>query len=1013
MIFSWWQPLPSDYEAYAEAGFNIALLRGDTWVNKAQTAAYREGHGKEWHATHDGLFEAVLEESNQLAEHGVMSVFSQVNLAPDQKPRDTQAYGNRTGGVIQGNTNLTTKSFQSSKNGFDTGDVRSYMSTIPEIKYLISELEKRNMSKHFAGVFLHDDTVTQVSYVVKMAEYLQEHAPWLIPIVNQVSGNSAPETLYRSKLFISSPEQYPISGCSNGECQPGVPITQDCLKSGDCINATSGASAQQSANEANAFVDMRFGLDHWPLFNLGGGNGPLNWTNGTGRVIDPDTGRRNVRSDSLVRWMAYSAIAFGAKALNYYCWSSAYYMQTCGCPGVQPPDVQQSGLQTCGCNTSLPGRPSPIYNTVKEINADASKWGDILIGGDFRYAVSYNSAGSWNADGQLVGPLGDSTPSAATLVTAMSDKLVVTSFLTRAAGPVAYLFVVSKEVSPYLPMVAARNITLTLHPSVESASVVLPGMQGRTGFDLGAGTPKRSGRVRPHFAEVGRADGAVTVTVQVVGGGGALIKVTGDGAAMQDAAYGKVQAFFDPAAISLAPDRSGGSKLKAPSWAYGTFAFGANQGGGTGYMPLNDMELASGQSFEEGEQTAFIIGGSLTAPLAGPVEAKEWAWAGYNVLSMPAPSLADTAAYGSQSQAFGDLLDWGFNFGYFGVLEAPAGEVLSDAAVVGSVDNFRCHGRMGGLVLANNHSNSKAVAAAAKTLRTVARGPWLLPFASAASAADAVALGAVGVPLAMPSVNVVSGSAIAAATAIATDYAVLYEELGSHWRSHLNPGNNRTEYKNHGNMVFVASLDACSYESDSLLRFQAFSALAFGARGIYWRGARECAGLGTDKWALLKSINTRIKGWGDIFVPSATPYPGPFGYNISRLTTGEGWPMPSCVTKPTATSLVESMDENVLVAELGSQGRYATRLIYVMNRAVSLQRGGAPVRDIRVRLRGVAANQPLEGDCAAGACQCGAGIVGPDIVLQLPGGSGQLVALSMLNTTLLHPTNANIPPAHT
>eukprot|EP00966_Prymnesium_polylepis_P061755 1433336-Prymnesium_polylepis.2 len=27
MIFSWWQPLPSDYQAYADAGFNIALLR--------------------------------------------------------------------------------------------------------------------------------------------------------------------------------------------------------------------------------------------------------------------------------------------------------------------------------------------------------------------------------------------------------------------------------------------------------------------------------------------------------------------------------------------------------------------------------------------------------------------------------------------------------------------------------------------------------------------------------------------------------------------------------------------------------------------------------------------------------------------------------------------------------------------------------------------------------------------------------------------------------------------------
>ena len=71
----------------------------------------------------------------------------------------------------------------------------------------------------------------------------------------------------------------------------------------------------------------------------------------------------------------------------------------------------------------------------------------------------------------------------------------------------------------------------------------------------------------------------------------------------------------------------------------------------------------------------------MTAPLSGPGEAKEWAWAGYNVLAMPAPSEADANSYGSQSQAIGDLLDWGFNFGYFGLLEAADGQVLTDQQV--------------------------------------------------------------------------------------------------------------------------------------------------------------------------------------------------------------------------------------------------------------------------------------------------------------------------------------------
>ena len=83
-------------------------------------------------------------------------------------------------------------------------------------------------------------------------------------------------------------------------------------------------------------------------------------------------------------------------------------------------------------------------------------------------------------------------------------------------------------------MVLARNVSLTLHRSVTAASVVAPGQQGRTGFALGqAASVQRTGAVRPHFAAVGRdASGAVTVTVEVVGGGGALIKLTGDAAAM-------------------------------------------------------------------------------------------------------------------------------------------------------------------------------------------------------------------------------------------------------------------------------------------------------------------------------------------------------------------------------------------------------------------------------------------------------------------------------------------------
>ena len=106
------------------------------------------------------------------------------------------------------------------------------------------------------------------------------------------------------------------------------------------------------------------------------------------------------------------------------------------------------------------------------------------------------------------------------------------------------------------------------------------------------------------------------------------------------------------------------------------------------------------------------------------------------------------------------------------------------------------------------------------------------------------------------------------------------------------------------------------------------------------------------------------------------------------------------------------------MAELGSMGHDATPLIYVLSKQVSMDVGGAPVRTIRVTLRGTApgataanpgppgvgATQPLEGDCKAGSCTCGAGQLGREVVIRLPGGSGQLIALNFQNYTEVHPT---------
>ena len=48
--------------------------------------------------------------------------------------------------------------------------------------------------------------------------------------------------------------------------------------------------------------------------------------------------------------------------------------------------------------------------------------------------------------------------------------------------------------------------------------------------------------------------------------------------------------------------------------------------------------------------------------------------AGFNLLSMSAPSRADLAAYGPASSAIGATLDYGYAFGFFSVVE-PASSV--------------------------------------------------------------------------------------------------------------------------------------------------------------------------------------------------------------------------------------------------------------------------------------------------------------------------------------------------
>lgn len=272
---------------------------------------------------------------------------------------------------------------------------------------------------------------------------------------------------------------------------------------------------------------------------------------------------------------------------------------------------------------------------------------------------------------------------------------------------------------------------------------------------------------------------------------------------------------------------------QAPSWAYDSWH--------ARYRPYAGLELTAGRSFEDGEQTGFVLGGSLVRPHAPPAaaEAQAWAGAGFNLLSVVAPSAAELRNYTGAAAALGGWLDNGYPFAYFVLAEKDEeGGVLSPADVAAINRAYRCHGRWGGLLLGRNVSSAAeqhATQAAAAALRTVAKGNWLLPLATAASASVALALGRGGVPLAMPSTPRVGGrSAAAWAQAVAAEYAPLRAMLGASYEPV--PDTWPVRWRSAAPMGFVAAVDACAAESDSLLRWAAFSALAYGARGYPDRG---------------------------------------------------------------------------------------------------------------------------------------------------------------------------------
>lgn len=117
-----------------------------------------------------------------------MAIFATSNECNEQLARSpTIAFGNATGGVIEGHVNLTARAPGATfGKQITSSQIFSKGSTVPEMEWITAALRARGVAERFAGIMLHDDTLTQTGATIRTVAWLKQHQPDFVPFVNQV-----------------------------------------------------------------------------------------------------------------------------------------------------------------------------------------------------------------------------------------------------------------------------------------------------------------------------------------------------------------------------------------------------------------------------------------------------------------------------------------------------------------------------------------------------------------------------------------------------------------------------------------------------------------------------------------------------------------------------------------------------------------------------------------------------------------------------------------------------------
>jgi hypothetical protein len=867
-----------------------------------------------------------------------------------------------------------------------TPEMGKHHLTPPELAWIKAELDKRNLSQAIDMVFLHDDDFHVTGDTIASTEWLKDNWSGAPGMIN--GGLTDPLGLYSSRQFVFSAEQYYIS--NKGTIYYNISGPQGMLRT----LLMSYTQSQQMAE--------RFRLRPWPLFNLGDGEG-----------------LKAIESDSFVRVQVYAALALGAKGLDYYTWAAGVWNSG----GTLPlPNNQSKGI---------PGLNYPI---VCVVNADAKIWGNLLIGARHVGAIS-TLPPHCTSDAQCAptcsgGTLGGTVPrcvsggcqcplvkdgSSPTAgpgmepapelpVTAMDTELLVGVFSSSSSGNSGFLMVIDTRVAMGIGVLPNRTVSIMVHPSCVP-SVVPPGVE-RTLESLSPQITTTGGR---HSGDGGGGGATATaVSLRLQAGDGALLRVVGPGCG--DVLRGVRRWQYDPRSISgrwlFGRNVMTNNRIKWTPWQEDLD--GLTQKDWTPW--LQRAPTTRRAEMEPGgvkQREALIIGGSYHedgSGIADALSARSLAEAGFVLISAPA-----APAGTGNATAMEYALTWGSTYG-FSVLSSSSSSNNSgggggnvSAGVFKAVENWACHTNYGGVLL-DGRGDQQLIVSSATALRSAAY--WGLPFAAGVSTVDqALELARLGVPLAAVAV-LPPDLTLAAASAMAA---------GQHMLDLYSDLNTRLVDNSSTPASVAIAIEVCATDSDSLLRFAAFSSLATafvpppdryndeqmfhtpGMTGaLWWDGMGACARIGSPKFDLLANINLRLTqaAWMDAFSRvGLSTYPG--GGGGTRIWSTSSLHVPGSVAPGSQGpgGLLLEMSPELIVYEFAASTNInaSSGIFYVLSSQLSLVAGGAPARTVSLKLRGsVTSSAAIEGGCFQGFSKCGLHRVGNLLPLTLPGGSGQL-----------------------